>query len=106
MYGFQSVAQLPSDIRSQLHLVPRDVDLVVGIPRSGMIPAYLLGLFLNKLVVDFEVFLANGTAGYGSTRPVGVKVSDLLADGRVDADQALVRLGERLESTRSNMHTA
>lgn len=78
MIGYESVAQLSADIRAKLHLVPRDVDLVVGIPRSGMIPAYLIGLFINKLVVDLETFLANGAVGHGSTRSVGVEIPEPL----------------------------
>jgi len=79
MFGFASVAQLSFDIRSQVHRIPRDVDLVVGIPRSGMIPAYLIGLFRNKLVVDLETFLANGSAGHGTTRAVGATGRELMA---------------------------
>lgn len=68
MYGYVSVAQLSLSIRSELHRVPADVDLIVGIPRSGMIPAYLIALYLNRMVVDVESFLANGIAGHGFTR--------------------------------------
>jgi uncharacterized HAD superfamily protein/hypoxanthine phosphoribosyltransferase len=75
MYGFMSIAQLSADIRGQVHRIPGDVDLVVGIPRSGMIPAYLVGLFANKLVVDLETFLSDGVAGHGVTRNVRTKVS-------------------------------
>jgi len=34
-------------------------DLVVGIPRSGMIPAYMVGLFLNVNVCSFQQFRDN-----------------------------------------------
>jgi uncharacterized HAD superfamily protein/adenine/guanine phosphoribosyltransferase-like PRPP-binding protein len=68
MYGYVSIAQLSADIRSQLYRVPQSVDLIVGIPRSGMIPAYLIGLYLNRLVTDIETFLSNGTSGHGSWR--------------------------------------
>jgi uncharacterized HAD superfamily protein/hypoxanthine phosphoribosyltransferase len=68
MYGYVSIAQLSVAIRSQLYRVSRDVDLIVGIPRSGMIPAYLLGLYLNRGIVDLETFLADGVAAHGATR--------------------------------------
>jgi len=35
----------------------RDADLVVGIPRSGMVPAYMIGLLLNLPVIDIESFV-------------------------------------------------
>lgn len=75
MYGYVSIADLSCDIRAHLHRVPPDVDLIVGIPRSGMIPAYMIGLYLNRLVIDLDNFLANGPAGHGQTRPVGAHVS-------------------------------
>ncbi len=36
----------------------QDFDLIVGVPRSGMIPAYLFGLILNLPVIDIESFIA------------------------------------------------
>jgi uncharacterized HAD superfamily protein/hypoxanthine phosphoribosyltransferase len=44
----------------------RDVDLVVGIPRSGMIPAYMIGLLLNCPVTDIESFVAGVEAFVGN----------------------------------------
>lgn len=35
-------------IRKSIPQLPDDIDLVVGIPRSGMIPAYMIALFMNK----------------------------------------------------------
>jgi uncharacterized HAD superfamily protein/hypoxanthine phosphoribosyltransferase len=36
----------------------RNFDLIVGVPRSGMIPAYMIGLILNLPVIDIESFIA------------------------------------------------
>ena len=36
----------------------RNFDLIVGVPRSGMIPAYMIGLMLNLPVIDVESFVA------------------------------------------------
>ncbi len=74
MIGYMSVADLTGIVRTNLQHIPVSVDLIVGIPRSGMIPAYLVGLFMNRLVVDLETFLANGVAGHGITREVGQPV--------------------------------
>jgi uncharacterized HAD superfamily protein/hypoxanthine phosphoribosyltransferase len=78
MFGYESVAQLAADVRANAHLIPRDVDLVVGIPRSGMIPAYLIGLLTNKVVIDVETFLANGMPSHG-VRAVTAEVFEPLA---------------------------
>lgn len=79
MFGYLSVAQLSTMIRAKLCDVPRDVDLIVGIPRSGMIPAYLIGLYLNRLVVDIETFLANGPGPGHGARHVSTLVAQPLA---------------------------
>lgn len=43
-------------------------DLIVGIPRSGMIPAYMVGLHMNLKVCTVQDFLANTSLSVGSTR--------------------------------------
>jgi uncharacterized HAD superfamily protein/hypoxanthine phosphoribosyltransferase len=77
MYGYVSFAQLSTAIRTQLHAIPSDVDLIVGIPRSGMVPAYQIGLFLNRLVCDIEGFLCNGAVSHGHTRKLGIALTSL-----------------------------
>lgn len=37
--------------------MPRDFDLIVGVPRSGMLPANLMALYLNKPYTDLESFI-------------------------------------------------
>jgi uncharacterized HAD superfamily protein/hypoxanthine phosphoribosyltransferase len=44
----------------------RDFDLVVGVPRSGMIPAYMIGLILNLPVLDIESFISGLTPYVGN----------------------------------------
>lgn len=77
MYGYVSIAQLSAEIRNQLYRISRDVDLIVGIPRSGMIPAYMIGLYLNRMVTDIDTFLANGAASHGQTRKLGAPLERL-----------------------------
>jgi uncharacterized HAD superfamily protein/hypoxanthine phosphoribosyltransferase len=55
--NYRSINDLNSTILKQLHLIPRDVDLIVGIPRSGMMPANLLALYLNLPYTDIHSFL-------------------------------------------------
>lgn len=77
MFGYVSFTQLSNAIRGQLYEIPADVDLIVGIPRSGMVPAYQIGLFLNRLVCDIDNFIANGTISHGHTRKLGVPLASL-----------------------------
>jgi uncharacterized HAD superfamily protein/hypoxanthine phosphoribosyltransferase len=55
--NFRNVNDLNNTILKQLHLIPRDFDLVVGIPRSGMLPANLLALYLNLPYTDIHSFV-------------------------------------------------
>lgn len=77
MFGYVSFAQLSSAIRAQLYAIPSDVDLIVGIPRSGMVPAYQIALFLNRLVCDIDNFIADGSISHGHTRKLGVSLESL-----------------------------
>lgn len=48
--NYRSISDLNQIILKRLYIIPRDIDLVVGIPRSGMFPANLLALYLNRPV--------------------------------------------------------
>ncbi|WP_314408425.1 phosphoribosyltransferase family protein [Pseudomonas kuykendallii] len=48
--------------------IPPDVDLVVGIPRSGMLAASIISLKLNLPLTDLYSFLRNDDLRKGSTR--------------------------------------
>lgn len=69
MFGFMSVVSLAELIQSSISKIPTDIDLVVGIPRSGMLPAYLIGLYRNTAVLDLPTFLKGDGPEHGSTRP-------------------------------------
>ncbi len=63
--NYRSVADLNETIINSLSLIPRDVDLVVGIPRSGMLAANLLALHLNLPVIDLEGYIEGRRLGCG-----------------------------------------
>jgi uncharacterized HAD superfamily protein len=44
-------------IIKNLHIVPRNIDLIVGIPRSGLLAANILALHLNLPLTDFDGLL-------------------------------------------------
>ena len=46
-------------IIQNLPKIPRDVDLIVGIPKSGMLPATLMALYLDKPLTDIDSFINN-----------------------------------------------
>lgn len=53
-------------IRRNLWKVPSDVDLIVGIPRSGMIPALMLAELVNKRCADLDTFIEGRCMCYGT----------------------------------------
>lgn len=55
--NYKSFADLSQDIKSNLHKVPRDVSLIVGIPRSGLLAANLFAVYLNLPLTDIDSFL-------------------------------------------------
>lgn len=66
---FRTFGDLAHCIRAHLHKIPADVDLVVGLPRSGMIPAYTIALFLNKKCCSLDEFLSGTNISHGD-RPL------------------------------------
>jgi adenine/guanine phosphoribosyltransferase-like PRPP-binding protein len=52
--NYRSIADLNRVVATSLHLVPTDIDVVVGVPRSGMLPATLLALYLHLPLTDVE----------------------------------------------------
>lgn len=57
--NYRNIDDLNHCILQHLSILPRDLDLIVGIPRSGMFPANLLALYLNLPVTDLNSF-SNG----------------------------------------------
>jgi orotate phosphoribosyltransferase len=55
--NYRTVNDLNRCIVANLHQLPRDIDLVVGIPRSGVLAASLIALHLNLPMVDLDGFI-------------------------------------------------
>lgn len=56
MIAYRSFANFTKCICDNISKFPKDIDLIVGIPRSGMLPANLLALYMNKPYTDIESF--------------------------------------------------
>lgn len=68
MMNFRSVSELSHRVMSSLHRIPGDVDVVVGIARSGMLPATLIALALNRPLAEMRQFASGQILGAGRTR--------------------------------------
>lgn len=66
--NFRTYEDLTKCLVENLYKIPRDVDLIVGIPRSGTMVANILALYLNLPFTDFDNFINKGTLKTGTTR--------------------------------------
>lgn len=57
--NYRSLADLARTVRVNLHKIPRDIDLVVGVPRSGLLVANFIALALNVCLTDIDGLLEN-----------------------------------------------
>lgn len=62
---YRSVADLSADLAQWAAHLPQDFDLIVGIPRSGLLAANLLALHLNLPFTDVEGFVAGRVMASG-----------------------------------------
>jgi uncharacterized HAD superfamily protein/hypoxanthine phosphoribosyltransferase len=65
---FRTFADMAKAVSSNLHKVPADVDLIVGIPRSGLLAAGLLALELNLPLTHLDGFIEGKVFQTGFTR--------------------------------------
>lgn len=75
--NYRSIADLNRSVKSLIPKLPRDLDLIVGIPRSGLLVANLLSLYLNLPLTDVDGFCEGRILATGR-RWGKQNVSDLL----------------------------
>lgn len=68
---YKSIADLSRDIAAGHATLPRGVDLIVGVPRSGLLAASILALYANCKVTDVHSFCTNAPLATGRTRKDG-----------------------------------
>lgn len=81
MIHYRSVATLSADVFKWSQDLPRDIEVVVAIPRSGMLVASLLALYRDIPVTDIEGLLEGRIIQTGP-RYHGDSTATLLAAGR------------------------
>ena len=66
--NFRSYDDLASCIIKNLNRIPNDIDLILGIPRSGTMAGSMVALYCNLPFMDLYSFLEGGTFHVGSTK--------------------------------------
>ena len=68
--NYKKLSDLSNDILNNLYKIP-NVDLIIGIPRSGLLAANIISLYFNKPITTIEQFIkGNFTLGNGYTRNI------------------------------------
>jgi len=63
-----SINQMNNIIKENLNKIPNDIDLIVANPRSGLLPATIIGLNKNLPICDIDCLTQNRIYSYGSTK--------------------------------------
>jgi uncharacterized HAD superfamily protein/hypoxanthine phosphoribosyltransferase len=102
---YRNVSDVNQIILKKLHVLPRDFDLIVGIPRSGMLPANLLALYLNKPYTDIDSFI-NGHIYKAGSRSQFFDIKDykkvLVVDDSIASGSAMTKCKEKLKEFSSD----
>lgn len=103
---YRSVATLNRDIQTWLSRLPRDIEIVVGIPRSGLLVANLLSLYMDLPMTDVEGFLGEHVIQTGS-RFMGRETKDFLCSKRrvLVIDDSLM-LGRQMSLVKERIRSA
>lgn len=103
--NYRSLADMNDAIITNLHRLPRDIDLVVGIPRSGLLAANLLSLVSNIPLTDLDSFLEGRVYSSGTTkrragldRPLGEMRRILVLDDSISGGNAMRAARARIEA--------
>jgi orotate phosphoribosyltransferase len=102
---YRSVADLDEDVVAWLPQLPADLELIVGIPRSGLLAASLLALHLNLPMTDVAGLIEGRVLQPGPRYPDDV--TGLLVEPRkVLVVDDSVLLGRQLESVKTQIRSA
>jgi uncharacterized HAD superfamily protein len=102
---YRNISNLNNIILQRLNVLPRDFDLIVGIPRSGMLPANLLALYLNKPYTDIDSFV-NGHIYKAGARGQFFDMKNfrkiLVVDDSIASGAAMDKCRERMKELSSS----
>lgn len=105
---YVTIAELSDMIRKNLWKIPHDIDLVVGVPRSGLMVANMIALYLNKRLSDIDSFQKGTIYSYGERRALLMKDGPikkvLIVDDTAQSGGTLTKTKEKI-SHLSNDYT-
>lgn len=103
---FKTYKDLNHDIINNLYKIPSEIDLIVGVPRSGMMAALIIGLYLNLPVTSVDNFLTGQITSSGTTKPkigwihnLGEARHILVVEDSVNSGVSLKRVRDNIKKT-------
>jgi uncharacterized HAD superfamily protein len=102
MLTVKSVADLNQTIVTHLHRIPRQVDVIVGVPRSGLMAASMLALHLQKPLADLDG-ICRGVAYRRAARLAAPARHILLIDDTVNHGKAMAGALARVKAARPEL---
>lgn len=104
--NFKSIQDLNNDISKNIsQLKSESFELVVGIPRSGMLPASIIALKLNLPLMTLTEFLINSSVSHGRTRKPSSSIKSahsarkiLIIDDSINSGDSIREVKERVPS--------
>ena len=102
--NFRTLTDLSRIIFSHIHEIPKDVDIIAGIPRSGMLAANIIALYLNLPLTDIDSLAENriyipGTAREKPSYTIKEARKILIVDDSSASGQSLSEARNKLSST-------
>lgn len=99
---YVTIKELSDIIRKNLWKIPHDIDVVVGIPRSGMLAANMIALYLNTNLSDIDSFVDGKVFRNGLSRGCFVRKNDmirkiLVVDDSIDRGTAMTNAKSKLK---------
>lgn len=98
---YVTITELSDIIRRNIWKIPHDIDLVVGVPRSGILPASMIALYLNANLGDIENLLEDRYFSIGRTRRYMMKHQEikkvLVVDDSVLSGGSMFEIQKKLE---------
>src|SRR5688572_14461595 len=104
--NYRSIADMNDAIARNLHHIPRDIDLVVAVPRSGLLAGTMIALDLNLPLADLDGFLAGRILAAGRTRRQAGFDNDASQFKHVLVVDDSIRTGKAMAEARSRVTAA
>ncbi|MEM7809110.1 MAG: phosphoribosyltransferase [Planctomycetota bacterium] len=101
--NYRSIADMTRDLSGFVGKLPTDIDVVVGVPRSGMLAASILALLLNRRLTDLEGLFEDRLISSGRR---AVSRSDqtikkiLIVEDSVSVGESIKRVRQRIDEAK------